>query len=237
MIVNLYENSNVQGYVELIQFMGEDIVTPAGAARASFAKEVNEITPRDIKLVKYCAREKHSSIFEHNTMTFKFKVPLFVARQHMRHRTWSYNEVSRRYTSIDIDFYEPNSFRTQHESNRQASNEDEIDPVVSFVKGTTICWDTLASDAVVKHNKESLSLYNKLMDAGVCREQARMVLPQNLYTTYWGTVNLNNLVKFIHLRDHEGAQWEIQVVAQACRKIIYEIWPETAKALFEVNHG
>ena len=93
MIVNLYKNSKSQGYVELISHMGKDIVTPAGAARASFAKEVTEINERDIKLVKYCAREKHSSIFEHNTITFKFKVPLFVARQHMRHRTWSYTII------------------------------------------------------------------------------------------------------------------------------------------------
>ena len=237
MIVNLYENSKSQGYVELVSHMGKDIVTPAGAARASFAKEVTEITERDIKLVNYCAREKHSSIFEHNTLTFKFKVPLFVARQHMRHRTWSYNEVSRRYTSIDIDFYEPNSFRTQHKSNRQASNEDEINPIVSLVKGSTVSWDTKASTAIENHVKDSLKLYNQLLDSGVCREQARMILPQNIYTTYWGTVNLNNLIKFIHLRDHEGAQQEIQVVAQACKAIIYDLWPQTAKALFEVNHG
>lgn len=237
MIIELYKNSKIKGYVELVSHMGEDIITPAGAARASFAKDVTEITDRDVKLVNYCAREKHTSIFEHNTITFKFKVPLFVARQHMRHRTWSYNEVSRRYTSLDIDFYEPQEFRTQHKSNRQASNEDQINPVVSFVKGTTVCWDTLASNAIEKHNEDSLSLYNKLINAGVCREQARMILPQNLYTSYWGTVNLNNLVKFIHLRDHEGAQYEIQVVAQACKQIIYELWPLTAKALFEVNHG
>jgi thymidylate synthase (FAD) len=237
MIIELYKDSKAKGYVELISYMGKDIVTPAGAARASFAKEVTEISERDIKLVNYCAKEKHTSIFEHNTLTFKFKVPLFVARQHMRHRTWSYNEVSRRYTSVDIDFYEPSMFRTQHKTNRQASNEDIINPIVSLVKGTTISWDVTASEAIKKHNEEALNLYRKLLDSGVCREQARMVLPQNLYTSYWATVNLNNLVKFIHLRDHEGAQQEIQVVARACKEIIYKVWPETAKCLFEVNHG
>ena len=120
---------------------------------------------------------------------------------------------------------------------KDVSNEDEINPIVSLVKGSTVSWDTKASTAIENHVKDSLRLYNKLLDSGVCREQARMILPQNIYTTYWGTVNLNNLVNFIHLRDHEGAQQEIQVVAQACKTIIYELWPETAKALFEVNHG
>lgn len=237
MIINLYEESPIKGYVELVSYMGEDIITPANAARASFAKEVTNITEKDIKLVNYCAKEKHSSIFEHNLITFKFKVPLFVAKQHMRHRTWSYNEISRRYTSVNIEFYEPLFFRSQHSSNRQASNLDRIDPVISSIKGSTTTWTTGASEAIKKHNKQSLDLFNKLLKAGVCREQARMVLGQNLYTQYIGTTNLNNLVKFINLRDHEGAQHEIQVVAQACKEIIYNLWPKTAKALFEVKHG
>jgi len=70
-----------------------------------------------------------------------------------------------------------------------------------------------------------LMFYNKLIDAGVCREQARGVLPQNMYTTYYGTVNLNNLMKFIDLRTHEGAQLEIQKVAEACLEIVTDLWP------------
>ena len=75
------------------------------------------------------------------------------------------------------------------------------------------------------HHEQSLSLFNQLIEAGVCREQARGVLPQNMYTQYWGTVNLNNLLKFIELRTHEGAQWEIQKVAEACLEIAEDLWP------------
>jgi len=83
----------------------------------------------------------------------------------------------------------------------------------------------LADDAVQFHNQCSLELYNKLIEAGVCREQARGVLPQNMYTTYYGTVSLSNLLKFIDLRTHEGAQWEIVKVAEACLEIAEGLWP------------
>ena len=141
----------------------------------------------------------------------------------MRHRTWAYNEISRRYTDVDLRFYEPTSFRTQHESNRQASNENDlIDPTITPRFADTYIK---SSEAIKKFHEHSLDLFNHLIDKGVCREQARGVLPQNLYAKYYGTVNLSNLIKFIDLRTHEGAQWEIQKVAEACLDIAEEIWP------------
>ena len=83
----------------------------------------------------------------------------------------------------------------------------------------------LASQMVRDHSQASLKLFDVLLDAGVCREQARGVLPQNMYTEYYGTVNLSNLLKFIDLRTHEGAQWEIQKVAEACLEIAEGLWP------------
>ena len=80
------------------------------------------------------------------------------------------------------------------------------------------------------HNTRSMALYNALIDSGVCREQARGVLPQNLYTEYFGTVNLHNLLKFISLRSHEGAQWEIQQVAKACLHIAKKYFPHSVDA-------
>ena len=105
-----------------------------------------------------------------------------------------------------------------------------INPVI-----TPIIADTYinSSDAIQKSVDCSLDLFNKLLDGGVCREQARMVLPQNLYTEYYGTVNLNNLLKFIDLRIHEGAQWEIQKVAEACLDIATELFPITVNAYKE----
>jgi thymidylate synthase (FAD) len=87
-----------------------------------------------------------------------------------------------------------------------------------------------AETAVRMHNNKSLSLYKALMDSGVCREQARGVLPQNLYTQYYGTVNLHNLLKFVSLRSHSGAQWEIQQVAEACLKIVKGKFPNSVES-------
>jgi thymidylate synthase (FAD) len=94
----------------------------------------------------------------------------------------------------------------------------------------------LASDLINRHHADSLRLFDDLLAAGVCREQARGVLPQNLYTEYYGTVNLNNLLKFIDLRTHEGAQWEIQKVAEACLELATDLFPETVGAYREIRH-
>ena len=87
------------------------------------------------------------------------------------------------------------------------------------------------------HHQMSLDLYERMMSAGVCREQARGVLPQNLYTEYYGTVNLSNLLKFIDLRTHEGAQWEIQKVAEACLEIATDLFPETVGAYRRIREN
>jgi thymidylate synthase (FAD) len=214
--------------VDYIEHMGSDL-TIVNAARVSFGAHRDELNDKDIKLIKYLISHKHTSTLEHNIVTFRFKVPLFIRSQHHRHRTWSFNEISRRYTEENLEFYEPSSFRTQHKSNRQASNvENQIDPLITF--------DGIqASQAIRAHHKNSLLLFDQLVEAGVCREQARGVLPQNLYTTYYGTIDLNNLLKFLELRTHDGAQWEIQEVARACGRIATQLWPETMKAYQEVR--
>ena len=212
------------GKVEYIQHMGSDL-TVVNSARVSFGKTKDEMDEKDEKLVNYLISNQHTSTLEHNVVTFRFTVPLFVRSQHHRHRTWSYNEISRRYTDVDINFYEPSEFRTQHKSNRQASNQNNlIDPVIipDLSDGD---YGLTASHCVNSHHKLSLRLYNDLIKNGVCREQARGVLPQNLYTQYYGTVNLNNLLKFIELRTHQGAQWEIQQLAIACLEIAETLWP------------
>lgn len=218
------------GAVEYVQHMGNDL-TVVNAARVSFGVHKQEIDDKDKKLIKYLIDHRHTSTLEHNVITFKFTVPLFVRSQHHRHRTWSFNEISRRYTAEDIKFYEPSIFRTQNRNNRQASNIDQlINPILieneqdnaKFIKE----MDITAAQAVKDHHRDSVRLYNILMESGVCREQARGILPQNLYTSYIGTVDLNNLMKFIDLRTHEGAQWEIQQVANACLQMTQQIWPQ-----------
>ena len=214
------------GTVEYVQHMGEDI-TIVNSARVSFGKHKEQIDDKDRRLIRYLIKHRHTSTFEHNVATFRFVVPLFVRSQHHRHRTFSYNEISRRYTEENLRFYEPVSFRTQHKSNRQASNIEElIDPVVVPDLSDTDFGLTV-SNKVKLHHKECVHLYNTMMARGVCREQARGVLPQNMYTEYYGTANLNNLLKFCSLRLHEGAQWEIQKVAEGIIGICKNLWPIT----------
>jgi len=191
------------GAVELIDHMGTDL-TIVNSARVSFGKQKDEIDEKDKKLINYLVKHRHTSTFEHNVATFKFVVPLFIRSQHHRHRTWSYNEISRRYTDIDMRFYEPKAFRTQHKSNRQASNVNELNN--PLIDQNAIHGGRTASYLVMSHHLESLRLYEKLIENGVCREQARGILPQNLYTEYYGTCNLSNLLKYIELRTQEGAQ-------------------------------
>jgi len=219
------------GSVSYVDHMGSDI-TVVNSARVSFGVQRDDLDRRDKRLINYLIKHKHTSTLEHNLLTFKFVVPLYVRSQHHRHRTWSYNEISRRYTDKDLQFYEPESFRTQHESNRQASNADElINPAWSRTYNTVIPTPIKTASQVIKeHHQNSLKLFKTLITKGVCREQARGVLPQNLYTEYYGTVNLNNLLKFIDLRTHEGAQWEIQQVAQACLEIATDLWPVTVNS-------
>lgn len=222
------------GRVQYVEHMGSDKKI-VNSARVSFGQDNDKpLDDRDRKLIRYLIQHRHTSTLEHNLITYKFVVPMFIRSQHHRHRTWSYNEISRRYTDENLQFYEPKNFRTQHKSNRQASDANNlINPVMMLGEFSNYT----ANDLVRQHNIKSVMLYEQLMDHGVCREQARGVLPQNLYTEYYGTVNLSNLFKFIELRTHDGAQWEIQQVANACLELAEELYPETIKAYKEIRSG
>ena len=106
------------------------------------------------------------------------------------------------------------------------------DPIIAF-NGSSL----KASEAVCELRELSVDTYHQMLDNGVSREQARGILPQNLYTVYWGTVNLNNLFKFISLRNKPDAQWEIQVVAKACLEIALDLWPITVGSYIKCFDG
>ena len=213
------------GKVEYVEHMGSDL-SVVNSARVSFGKHKKVIEEADKKLISYLIKHRHTSTLEHCVVTFRFKVPLFVRSQHHRHRTWSYNEISRRYTDFNIELYNPTRYRTQHDSNRQASNQNE------HVDGSSAhpILGCNVTEAVRRFHNVSLTMYNNLLEVGVCREQARGILPQSMYTEYYGTANLNNILKFIDLRIHEGAQREIQEVAQAVLKITKGLYPLTVGA-------
>jgi len=205
-----------QGWVGLIDMLGSE-VTILNAARVSFGKMKTEMEDKDVGLLNYLIENKHTSPLEHVVFTFSVHCPLFVRGQWHRHRTWSYNEISRRYTEIDLEFYVPPKMRQQAEINRQASVDwDKTD-------------DTPLRNKIAKHNQVSLDLYNELLEAGVCREQARGILPQNMMVTFWATVDLNNLLHFLDLRDSDHAQWEIREYAKAIKQLIKPSVPNVAK--------
>jgi thymidylate synthase (FAD) len=205
-----------QGWVGLIDHLGNES-TIVNAARVSFGKLKNDMDEKDIVLLDYLIENRHTSPLEHVVFTFSVHCPLFVRGQWHRHRTWSYNEISRRYTEIDLEFYTPTIVRAQAVSNRQAS---VVDPAVDRSD---------LKEKISQHNIKSLELYNELLSDGVCREQARGVLPQNMMVTFWGTVDLSNLLHFLELRDSDHAQWEIREYASAIKKLIKPLVPNVAK--------
>lgn len=215
-----------KGFIEIVSSMGTDS-SVVNAARVSFNNDQSAVdTERDIKLIKYLLINGHTSPFEHVTFTFHVKCPLFIRSQWMRHRTWSFSEISRRYTSEDIDFYIPTSLRVQDENDRQASKEEfleEIFPGESVEKSLTIM------------SEHALQNYYWMLDIGVAREQARMILPQNMYTRFYATVDLHNLLHFIKLRSSSHAQYEIRCYSDAILSLIEEYVPLTIKAWRDVN--
>ena len=205
-----------QGWVGVIDHLGSEI-SIVNAARVSFGKIKKTMDERDVKLLEYLLDNKHTSTMEHVVFTFSIHCPLFVRSQWHRHRTWSYNEISRRYTEIDMEFYVPPALRRQAENNRQASVEDP-----NFDGSALIA-------EIDAHNRACNALYEKLLAAGVCREQARGVLPQNMMVTFWGTVDLSNLLHFLELRDSDHAQSEIREYAQAIKRLIKPYIPHVAE--------
>ena len=205
-----------QGWIGLVDRLGTE-TSIVNAARVSFGKIRTEMDDRDAALVRYLIKNHHTSPLEHVVFTFLVHCPLFIRSQWHRHRTWSYNEISRRYTDVDIEFYTPPELREQAESDRQASRPAEH-------------LDQAACKALIEeHHKRSLDLYHKLLEQGVCREQARGVLSQDMMTTFWATVDLNNLLKFLELRDSDHAQWEIREYAIAIKKLIKPDFPHVAE--------
>jgi len=205
-----------QGWVGLIDHLGTE-ATLVNAARVSFGKIKKEMDERDVKLLSYLIDNKHTSPLEHMVFTFSVHCPLFVRGQWHRHRTWSYNEISRRYTEIDMECYTPPKLRRQSENNRQASFADDAFD------------DAGLREEIRRHNAASIALYDHLLESGVCREQARGVLPQNMMVTFWGTVDLANLLHFLELRDSDHAQWEIREYAIAIKKLIKPLIPHVAE--------
>jgi thymidylate synthase (FAD) len=208
-----------RGFVRLVDSMGND-VSIVQAARVSY--DAGTKTPeQDAKLIDYLMRNKHTSPFEQVVLVFHVKLPLFVFAQLVRHRTARLNAQSARYTVMTDEFYfpTPDQVRGQGTGNKQVG-----DGLLTQTVATT------ASDAIIKTCERAYGTYQELLELGVCREQARMVLPQNLYTQCYWQMDLHNLLKFIELRDHPHAQMEIRVYAKAFLRFAKMIAPVSVMA-------
>jgi thymidylate synthase (FAD) len=211
--------------VSLVQHVGDDKMI-VNAARVSFGGDsAAPMTARDEKLIGYLLREHHGSPFEHNLITFKVVCPIFVDRQMVRHRVGvSKNEISGRYVEMTERVYQPSEFRRQAPSNRQASVPDD----------GTLDQDT-ASSVWAQAWQQSFGAYQQLLALGVTREQARGVLPQALYTESYYTFNVRSLLHFLGLRDHDGAQYETRLFAQAMGNLARPLFPVTFAAWQAIN--
>lgn len=212
-----------QGWISMIRHSGEEIDI-VNAARVSFGKMRTEMNEKDEHLLQFLIREKHFAPLEHITFSFLVHCPLFVRGQWHRHRTQSFNEISRRYTEVDLEIYQPRRLRKQSESNKQASKDNDL------VEGKAYAE---AIDTIFYAANTAMEAYEKLLKLGVCREQARGVLPQNMMTTFYATMNLRNLLHFLSLRMAEHAQWEIRQYANAIHDMLVPLYPNVMKAFDE----
>lgn len=186
--------------VALVRASGSD-VDIANAARVSYGKITHEISERDTKLIRFLIKHNHTSPFEHNQLSFRIKAPLFVARQWMRHRMHSYNEISYRYVKAPVEFYYPQHWRFQDKENKQASvGAFENEELLKLYKSSV---------------EQSYKAYEQLLEQGVSREMARATLPLCTYTEFIFTSNLHALMHFLKLRLGAGAQKEIRNYAAA----------------------
>ena len=208
------------GYMELLDTMGDDL-SIVNAARVSYNKISDNFEAKDKKLVKFLAKHKHWTPFEQNAIKFRVKCPIYIARQWMKHRCWVFNEISARYTVFDNTIYTPEAFREQAEKNKQASVEasDELNQAE-------------ANKIYENAYKVSLDAYN----LGVCREQARGVLPVGSHTEFITTVNLRNYMHWYNLRAPKDAQWEIQQYAKASIELVKTKFPVAIECFEELKH-
>ena len=218
-----YVTPNGTGFVRLVNYMGNDLAV-VRAARVSTGNETITLGDREVRLIKYLMKHRHTSPFEHVVFTFHVKAPIFTARQWMRHRTGSFNERSARYSEMEDDFFIPDEFLTQSETNKQASGV----PLSRRAQDEAF----YVFNSAYMHAYDA---YRDLLGLGVSREEARMVLPVNLYTEFYWTVNLHNLLHFVGLRMTEHAQKNIREYAVAVFELAREAAPVSCDAWLGVQ--
>jgi thymidylate synthase (FAD) len=204
-----------KGFVRLVDYMGSD-ARIVQSARVSYGEGTTTVS-RDKILIDYLMRHLHTSPFEQVIITVHAKLPIFVARQWIRHRTARLNELSGRYSEMVDEFYipTPDRIRKQDSVNIQGSSDEEV-PAELKQKVISL----ISSDS-----GDAFANYRSMLDDGVSRELARINLPLNLYTEWYWQIDLHNLFHFLKLRMDSHAQWEIQQYANALGKIAQAVAP------------
>ena len=199
--------------VNLIDVMGTDL-SVVNAARVSFAKESNEFSDKDAKLINYLAKHNHWSPFGHASLQFRIKAPIFVARQLVKHQVGLvWNEVSRRYVDDEPEFYIPSEWRLKADDKKQGSSDETIEynlgSTLEFIKTT----------------------YQNMLRANIAPEMARMILPQNLYTEWYWSGTLMAFARVCNLRCKPDTQMETQLIANEIDLKSREMFPISWSAL------
>ena len=215
-----------KGFIEVVDSLGTDL-TVANSARVSFGKRKKTYDKSDERLVTYLAKHKHFSPFRHLVVQFHIKAPEFVMRQWYKHvvgaettsssftKDHAWNEISGRYVPVE-EYYIPSVWRKQSEDSKQAS-EGSID---AQEKASEKYHSVLQ---IINH------YYNGLLDLGVAKEQARILLPLAGYSEVYWTASFQAIMNFIELRDEPTAQWEIREYAKALKSLIFKIYPKTTE--------
>jgi len=209
------------GFVRLVDHMPQKDLDSAivQAARVSYG-DGTKTSRGDAGLIRYLMRHWHNTPFEMVEFKFHMKMPMYIARQHMRHRMASVNEYSARYSIVPEQYYNPDTLRGQSKINHQGSEG-------------TIDIDDDRTTTINKHFDNSFEIYKYLLDDGVCREQARGVLTQSTYTEFYWKIDLHNLMHYLRLRLEPGAQKEIREYANAIYDLIQPLVPITMKAFVD----
>ena len=232
----LYTPFNVldHGFVRVIDYMGDDAAI-VQAARVSYGKGTKKVS-EDSGLIKYLMRHSHSTPFEMCEIKLHVKLPIFIARQWVRHRTANINEYSARYSILDNEFYVPdiNNLGAQSQSNRQGRDEvltgDEANEVLEILKNDAL---NLYSNYEKMMNVDSQGDQIDPERQGLARELARMNLSLNYYTQWYWKIDLHNLLHFLRLRADSHAQLEIREYADVILNVVEKWVPETYKAFVE----
>jgi thymidylate synthase (FAD) len=211
-----------KGFLALDAALASDLAV-ANGARVSFNQASEELSERDEGLIRFLMRDRHGSPFEHGYFRFIVKAPIFVVREHHRHRAGhSYNEWSGRYSKMRAEFYVPDNVRTQVGK----PGAYTFEPVSEDVREA-------AREEIETQAANAFAAYERMLELGVAKEVARGVLPLNMYTTYYWSCNPRSLMHFCSLRNSEFAQYEIREYARAAEEFLRRRMPVTHAAFVE----